>query len=64
MHDRPDAEFWKRKTVEELAAEQGITRPQSLDDLIGAAADLWASDEEFERFVASIDRHRREATPA
>ena len=46
--------FWRKRTVDELAAEQGITVPQPLDEMIGAATDLWADDEEFDRFVQGI----------
>lgn len=56
--------FWHPKTADELAAEQGVVSPQSLDELTGAAADLWENDEEFEQFLASIDRHPREPAKA
>lgn len=64
MEQEPHDEFWHPKTVEQLAAAQGVRGPQSLDALIGAGAELWENDEAFERFLASIDRSRREATPA
>lgn len=54
MNDKPNNDFWASKSAEQIAAEQGITSPQPLDQLIGAAADLWESDEEFEQFLASI----------
>lgn len=63
MEKQNENSFWKPQLIDELAEAQGIRTPQSLDRLIGAAADLWESDEEFERFVISIDRHRREAPP-
>jgi hypothetical protein len=49
------------KTVEELAAEQGVQLPQNLDRLLGAGAQLWDSDAEFDEFlgwlrVARADR--------
>jgi len=63
MDKEMDDSFWNPKSAEQLAAEQGIDRPQSLDALIGSAADLWSSDEEFHEFLTSIDRHRREPAP-
>ncbi len=62
-NDTPE-NFWSYKTAEQIAAEQGIRAPQPLHILTGAAADLWKSDDEFEQFFASIDRHPREATSA
>jgi hypothetical protein len=59
---RGNTDFWSPKSAEQIAAEQGITQPQDLDQLTGAAADLWSSDEDFDEFLASIDRHRREPT--
>jgi hypothetical protein len=41
-------------------AEQGITGPQDLDAL--ADPDLWASDEEFEQFLAWVRQSRREGS--
>ncbi|HZL35801.1 MAG TPA: hypothetical protein VFC78_10865 [Tepidisphaeraceae bacterium] len=57
MIDPHEENFWKAISVERFAAEQGIEGPQSLDKLIGAAADLWSDDEEFERYVTSTERH-------
>lgn len=46
--------FWQEKTLDELAAEQGLRLPQSLDRLIGRGQDLWESDEEFEEFLRAL----------
>ena len=51
--------FSERKPIEELAAEQG-TKPTRLVDILGKGADLWESDQEFERFVADIYARRRQ----
>ena len=32
--------FWREPTLDELATQQGITVPQALDELIGAATEL------------------------
>jgi hypothetical protein len=53
-----NGDFWKHKTIEELAKEQGTTT--DVDKLIGRGKDLWASDEEFERFLAGIYERRRQ----
>jgi hypothetical protein len=51
---------WRKKSIEELAAEQGVRLPQDLDELIGQGKDLWRSDEEFEQFLAGIYERRRQ----
>jgi hypothetical protein len=52
--------FQPRKTIEELAAEQGVSLPQDLDSLIGQGKDLWDSDEEFEAWLKDLNEARRE----
>ena len=52
--------FWRKRTVDELAAEQGIAVPQQLDAMIGAAAELWNDDRDFDRFVQAIHDARLE----
>jgi hypothetical protein len=64
MNEPPQDNFWKAKTIQELGKQQSIEGPQSLEKLTGAAADLWESDDDFESFLQSIDRHRREAASA
>jgi hypothetical protein len=49
----------ERKTIEELAAEQGL-KPTMLEDILGKGADLWENNQEFERFVEDIYARRRE----
>ena len=56
----PEGNFWRERTIDELAARQGITVPQPLDDLIGAAAELWNDDEDFDRFVRGVHDRRME----
>jgi len=53
--------FWQSRSVEQLAAEQGLDAPQDLGRLIGAGAVLWGSDEEFDEFVHGIEARRRES---
>lgn len=51
-------DFWERRSIDELADEQGIETPQQFDRMIGAAADLWDDEEDFQRFVNGICEHR------
>ncbi|MGA3326115.1 MAG: hypothetical protein ABSF45_16720 [Terriglobia bacterium] len=51
--------FPESRSIEELAAEQGV-KPTKLEDILGKGADLWESDQEFERFVEGIYARRRE----
>lgn len=47
------------KPLAELAAAQGITGPQDFDARLGAGADLWENDADFEAFVEDLRRARR-----
>ncbi len=51
--------FSERKSIEDLAAEQGI-KPTRLEDILGKGADLWESNQELEQFVEDIYAHRHE----
>ena len=44
--------FWEEKSLEDLAAEQGVLPVRRLEDLWGRARGLWADDEDFERFFS------------
>ena len=49
------------KTIEELAAEQGVQLPQDFDRLLGAGAQLWDNDAEFDQFLRWLnDANRKE----
>ena len=52
-------DFWESRSIDELAEEQGIDAPQQFDGMIGAGADLWDDEEDFQRFVNGIHGHRR-----
>jgi hypothetical protein len=47
-------DFWRRSTFEEIAAAQGVDPTKALVNLRGKGADLWASDEEFDEFLAIL----------
>jgi hypothetical protein len=53
----PATTFSQRKSIEELAAEQG-TKPTRLEDILGKGADLWESDHELEKFLEDIYARR------
>ena len=55
---RPPKGFWRSRTIDEIAAQQGVGVPQSLDQVIGAAADLWEDDGDCDRFVQGIHDRR------
>ena len=57
---KSSAGFPERKSIAELAAEQGVRLEGQLERIIGAGASLWASDEEFDGFVQGIYDRRRE----
>lgn len=54
----PARQYSQHKTIEELAAEQGV-KPRKWDEIVGMGAELWSSDAEFEEFVRGI-RDRRQ----
>ena len=51
--------FFQKKSIEELAAEQGVSLRGQLDRIWGKGAQFWETDEEFERFVQDIYNRRR-----
>jgi uncharacterized protein (DUF2384 family) len=55
-----EGSFWRRKTIEELAAEQGVPLIADFDALFGEGKDLWSSDEEFEAWLKDLQEARRE----
>ncbi|MFZ0960283.1 MAG: hypothetical protein WAO35_05210 [Terriglobia bacterium] len=56
---KPATGFSESRSIEALAAEQGV-KPTKLEDILGKGANLWESDQEFERFVEGICARRRE----
>jgi hypothetical protein len=45
--------FWHDKSLDELASEQSVAPLARFEDIGGAGASLWNSDEEFEAFVSA-----------
>ena len=59
-HPGNGARMTDRKSIEQLAAEQGVAIEGQLDRIMGIGANLWSSDKEFEEFVQGIYDRRRE----
>ena len=56
---KSSAGFSERKSIAELAAEQGVRLEGQLERIMGAGVNLWASDEDFEGFLQGIYDRRR-----
>ena len=54
---RADADFWKEKTLEELAKEQGIGPITDVNSLFG----YWPEDADFESFYDAAVNSRKHA---
>ncbi len=46
-------------SLEELAARQGVSPVQDLDDLLGKGESLWRDDSEFEKFLGWLQQSRK-----
>ncbi len=55
----PEGEFWKAKSPEELAAEQGVRPIGRLEEVLGKGAELWADDAELDAFLQALRERRR-----
>jgi hypothetical protein len=49
----------RTKSLEQLAAEQGVRPVVRVEELMGHGAELWADDAEFERFMTWLRECRR-----
>jgi hypothetical protein len=45
--------FWQEKSLEQLAAEQGVSAVLRFEDLWGKGSDLWTDEDDFEAFLAA-----------
>lgn len=64
MSDRSKLDdFWREKSLEELAREQGLELADDLEKMVGSGKALWSSDEQLEEFLALID-NKEPATTA
>ena len=53
----PTSDFWRAKTIEQLAAEQGVKPVENPDELLG---DFWPEDESIDDFLVWLREIRRE----
>jgi predicted RNase H-like HicB family nuclease len=51
----PDASFWRRKTVAELARDQGVQQPNDLSEISGGWEDV--DIDEFRDFIHELRGH-------
>ena len=52
-------DFWKTKSLEELAAEQGVRPVKRLEQVLGKGAELWTDDAELDAFLGALRERRR-----
>ena len=46
--------FWTEKSLEQLAAEQGVKPIRRFEDVFGRAARPWKDGADFEDFLAAV----------
>jgi len=55
----PDSQdFWRTKSADELAEEQGIKPVKDIEEIVGKGKNLWKSDEDLDRFLEDVRRRR------
>lgn len=52
-------DFWTAKTLEELAAEQGVHPIERLEEILGRGANLWRDEAEWEAFLSALRESRQ-----
>jgi hypothetical protein len=53
--DQTTDPFWTERSLEQLAADQGVAPIGGLEEVWGKGAELWADDEDFEAFLAATE---------
>jgi hypothetical protein len=53
--DKTSDPFWSERSLEQLAANQGIAPINQLEDAWGKGAELWADDEDFKAFLTASE---------
>jgi hypothetical protein len=56
--------FWEEKTLDQLAAGQGVPPTLRFEDILGAGAELWKDALDLEEFLRGIYQRRREERDA
>jgi hypothetical protein len=54
-----EATVSRKRTLQELAAEQGVVTAKRAEELLGQGEDLWDDDAEFDRFLTWLRESRR-----
>ncbi len=49
-----------RRRLEELVAKQGVVRTATFEHLLGAGANLWDDESDFNSFLKAVKAGRRE----
>jgi len=47
--------FWSERSIEQLAAEQGVEPINRLEEVWGKGSELWPDEEDFEAFLAATE---------
>jgi hypothetical protein len=50
----------KRRRLEELVAKQGVARTATFEHLLGAGAELWDDESDFNSFLETVKAGRHE----
>jgi hypothetical protein len=51
--------FWEPKTLEQLAAEQGVQPIARLEEALGPRGELWKDDADLDAFLLAVRDRRR-----
>jgi hypothetical protein len=54
------AGFWRHKSLDELAAEQGVQPIENFSQFLDEVGDFWPEEENVEEFIAWLRQSRRE----
>lgn len=56
----PQGDFWQTKTLDQMAADQGVPLPGDGTELLG---DFWPAKETCDQFIDWLRKTRREGLP-
>jgi uncharacterized protein (DUF2384 family) len=57
---RRKLDLQRRKKLEELIAQQGVSQTATFEQLVGAGVDLWENDRDFKDFLDTVKAVRHE----
>ncbi|HWG41742.1 MAG TPA: hypothetical protein VN688_03080 [Gemmataceae bacterium] len=55
-----DSAFWRHKSSDELAAEQGVQPIEDFEAFLDEIGDVWPEEESADEFIAWLRKLRRE----